>query len=179
MSTSSSLSYQFSRLLICLKRKKISSKLLNSLTNLQLNLFSCIFATDIFEKIILIIGGACGYDDVVREGYGLDSTAAVSNVLFKNGQACGACYEIKCINSPQWCKRGQQSLFVTATNQCPPNYYQSSDNGGWCNEPREHFDLAEPAFLKIAEYSGGIVPVQYRRFNSFLMLYHTRKNFVK
>ena len=161
------------------KKKSIASKLLNILTNLQLNLFSCIFATDIFEKKIDYIGGACGYDDVVKDGYGLDGTAAVSNVLFNTGQACGACYEIQCINSPQWCKPGQQSLFVTATNQCPPNYYESSDNGGWCNEPREHFDLAEPAFLKIAQYKGGIVPVQYRRFNSFLMLYHTCKNFVK
>lgn len=162
--------------MICSKRKALLQNC-SILTNLQLNLFSCIFVTDIFEKKnFLIIGGACGYDDVVKEGYGLDSTAAVSNVLFNTGQACGACFEIKCINSPQWCKPGQQSLFVTATNQCPPNYYESSDNGGWCNEPREHFDLAEPAFLKIAQYKGGIVPVQYRRFNSFLMLYHTCKN---
>ncbi|KAG5043814.1 Expansin-A9 [Glycine max] len=84
-------------------------------------------------------GGACGYDDVVKDGYGLDM-AALSSVLFNHGEACGACYEIKCVNSPQWC-----------------------DNGGWCNPPRQHFDLAKPAYLKIAQYKAGIVPVQYRR----------------
>ncbi|RZC21380.1 Expansin-A4, partial [Glycine soja] len=79
------------------------------------------------------------YDDVVKDGYGLDM-AALSSVLFNHGEACGACYEIKCVNSPQWC-----------------------DNGGWCNPPRQHFDLAKPAYLKIAQYKAGIVPVQYRR----------------
>ncbi|CAJ2650070.1 unnamed protein product [Trifolium pratense] len=107
-------------------------------------------------------GGACGYEDVVKDGYGLD-TVALSTVLFNKGLACGACYEIKCMDSPQGCKPGQPSLLVTATDLCPPNYALPSDNGGWCNPPREHFDLAKPAYEKIADCKAGIVSVQYRR----------------
>ncbi|XP_028777173.1 expansin-A9-like [Neltuma alba] len=106
-------------------------------------------------------GGACGYEDVEKEGYGLQ-TAALSQVLYKDGLTCGACYEIRCVNSP-WCKHIKPSIFVTATDYCPPNFNLASDNGGWCNPPGEHFDLAKPAYLDIAEYQGGIVPINYRR----------------
>ncbi|KAF9665076.1 hypothetical protein SADUNF_Sadunf16G0084500 [Salix dunnii] len=107
-------------------------------------------------------GGACNYKDVAGQGYGMN-TAALSSVLFKNGQACGACFEIKCADSPQWCKLGQSSLFVTATDHCPPNPSLPNDNGGWCNVPREHFDVAKPVFSQLAEYKAGIIPIHYRR----------------
>ncbi|XP_021894662.1 expansin-A12 [Carica papaya] len=105
------------------------------------------------------LGGACGYDNTMHAGFGVN-TAALSGALFENGGACGGCYQVMCNyrEDPKWCLPGR-IVTVTATNFCPSN-----NNGGWCDPPRHHFDMSFPAFLRIARRGNeGIVPVLYRR----------------
>uniref|UniRef100_A0A0D9XK15 Expansin n=1 Tax=Leersia perrieri TaxID=77586 RepID=A0A0D9XK15_9ORYZ len=109
------------------------------------------------------MGGACGYGNLYVTGYGIDN-AALSAELFNDGAACGQCYLIICDSSktPQWCKAGH-AVTITATNLCPPNPTLPSDNGGWCNTPRHHFDMSQPSWEMIGVYRAGIVPVLYQR----------------
>ncbi|EER91569.1 expansin-A28 [Sorghum bicolor] len=106
------------------------------------------------------MGGACGYDNLYNAGYGV-LNAALSQVLFNDGASCGQCYAIKCdATKSVWCKPGN-TVTVTATNLCPPNY--ALPNGGWCGPPRPHFDMSQPAWENIGIYRGGIIPVVYQR----------------
>lgn len=108
-------------------------------------------------------GGACGYGDLDIFRYGR-YTAGLSAALFGRGGACGGCYELRCVNHIQWCLRGSPTVVVTATDFCPANMGLADDDaGGWCNFPREHLELSEAAFLRVAKAKAGIVPVQFRR----------------
>ncbi|KAJ9153273.1 hypothetical protein P3X46_026729 [Hevea brasiliensis] len=110
----------------------------------------------------ITIEGACGYGDLHRATYGKYS-AGLSSMLFNKGSTCGACFEVRCVDHILWCLQGSPSIILTATDFCPPNYGLSADYGGWCNFPKEHFEMSEAAFTEIAERKADIIPVQYRR----------------
>lgn len=110
----------------------------------------------------IITEGACGYGDLHKATYGRYGTG-LSTILFNRGSTCGACYEIRCVDHVRWCQPGSPAVVVTVTDFCAPNYGLSSDYGGWCNFPRQHFEMSEAAFTEIAVRSAEIIPIQYRR----------------
>jgi expansin len=64
---------------------------------------------------------------------------AVSPVLFKNGEGCGACYKVRCLGSSICSRRA-------VTDECP---------GGVCSGGRTHFDLSWPWPAKAASCATG------------------------
>ncbi|XP_027771444.1 expansin-A23-like [Solanum pennellii] len=113
------------------------------------------FVTNLFE--CYIAEGACGYGDLFKQGYGLE-TAALSTALFNNGATCGACFQIKCVNAPKACHPDQ--IITINVPISALQITQKLQMFGVINPPQQHFDLSLQMFLKIAEYKAGVV---YRR----------------
>lgn len=129
--------------------------------------------TNTYSRTILfdVAEGACGYGDLHKASYGKYS-AGLSTMLFNRGSTCGGCFELRCVDHILWCLPGSPSVILTATDFCPPNYGLSSDYGGWCNFPKEHFEMSEAAFGEIAAKRADLVPVQYRRYNITYQIRH-------
>uniref|UniRef100_A0A0E0K2U9 Expansin-like EG45 domain-containing protein n=1 Tax=Oryza punctata TaxID=4537 RepID=A0A0E0K2U9_ORYPU len=103
-------------------------------------------------------GGACGYGTLVDVVPMKTRVGAVSPVLFKGGEGCGACYKVRCLDA-SICSR--RAVTVIVTDECP---------GGVCAFGRTHFDLSGAAFarLAVAGHGGqlqnrGEISVVYRR----------------
>ncbi|KAF7145451.1 hypothetical protein RHSIM_Rhsim04G0067800 [Rhododendron simsii] len=81
-------------------------------------------------------GGACGYGSLVDVKPLRARVGAVSPVLFKGGEGCGACYKVKCLDK-SICSR--RAVTVIITDECPG-----------CSLGRSQFDLSGAAFGRMA-----------------------------
>lgn len=101
-------------------------------------------------------GGACGYGSMVDVKPFRARVGAVSSILFKNGEGCGACYKVKCLDN-EICSRRAVTVIITDRSPAGP--------GG-----NTHFDLSGAAFGRMA-ISGeggqlrnrGLLKIIYRR----------------
>ncbi|CAO2046757.1 unnamed protein product [Urochloa humidicola] len=88
-------------------------------------------------------GGACGYGTLVDVVPMKARVGAVSPVLFKSGEGCGACYKVRCLDHGICSRR---AVTVIVTDECP---------GGVCGGGRTHFDLSGAAFGRLAVAGAG------------------------
>ncbi|CAL5075711.1 unnamed protein product [Urochloa decumbens] len=103
-------------------------------------------------------GGACGYQTAVGTRPFSSMIAAGSTPLYRDGEGCGACYEVKCTSNAAC---SGQPVTVVITDRSPGDLY-----------PGEvaHFDMSGTAMGAMARpgmadklRAGGVLRVQYRR----------------
>ncbi|KFK40449.1 hypothetical protein AALP_AA3G374500 [Arabis alpina] len=83
-------------------------------------------------------GGACGYGSLVDVKPFRARVGAVSPVLFKGGEGCGACYKVRCLDKSICSKR---AVTIIVTDQSPTLSPRADHT---------HFDLSGAAFGHLA-----------------------------
>ncbi|XP_073002598.1 expansin-B3-like [Typha latifolia] len=102
-------------------------------------------------------GGGCGYKNVNMPPFS-SMTSCGNPALFRSGEGCGACYQVKCTSHPA-CS-GKPSTIVI-TDACL---------GGVCLDKTFHFDMSGTSFGSMALPGkadqlrhAGILPIQFTR----------------
>jgi hypothetical protein len=103
-------------------------------------------------------GGACGYQTAVGKKPFDSMIAAGSTPLYRGGEGCGACYEVKCTTNAAC---SGQPVTIVITDQSPGDLFPGEV---------EHFDMSGTAMGAMARpgmedklRAGGVLRILYRR----------------